>query len=143
MKILALLFAALIGVSAFLERTDRSAPAESETAAARIPLENYIQAHATGNGDFIRKAFYTDAKIMAFREGKLLNLTVEEFASRFNGKPAPDEQQRKRRIDSLDLTGNAGVAKIVLDYPTATLTDYGRLSTRSSIPSRRQNRDER
>ena len=124
MKILALLIAVIIGMIPFLETTDRSVPSESETAAARIPLENYIQAHATGNGDFIRKASYSDAKVMAFREGKLLNLTVEEFASRFNGKPAPDEQQRKRRIDTLDLTGNAGIAKIVLDYPTATLTDY-------------------
>ena len=27
-------------------------------------------------------------------------------------------------IDSLNITGNAGVARIVLDYPDATLTDY-------------------
>ncbi len=66
-----------------------------ETTAARVPLENYIQAHATGNGEFIRKAFFKDAKIMAFRDGKLLNLTTEEFAARFDGKPAADESQRK------------------------------------------------
>jgi hypothetical protein len=61
---------------------------------------------------------------MAFRDGKLLNLSVEEFASRFSGKPAADESQCKRRIDRLDITGNAGVARIVLDYPDATLIDY-------------------
>jgi hypothetical protein len=72
----------------------------------------------------MRKAFHTEAKVMAFRDGKLTNLTAEEFASRFNGKAAPDEAQRKRMIESLEITGNAGVGKIVLDYPTVKYTDY-------------------
>ena len=126
MRVLAFLLAAVIGGLPFLETRDLRAAneTEAEAAAARIPLEHYINAHATGNPDYIRKAFFPDAKIMAFRDGKLLNLSVEEFASRFSGKPAADESQRKRRIDSLDITGNAGIARIVLDYPDATLTDY-------------------
>ena len=124
MRVLAFFVAAIIGVVPLLETRDLHAANEAETAAARIPLENYINAHATGNPDYIRKAFFPEAKIMAFRDGKLLNLSVEEFASRFSGKPAADESQRKRRIDSLDITGNAGVARIVLDYPDVTLTDY-------------------
>jgi len=123
MRVLAFVLAALIGVSPFLKTNDLNA-SEAEAAAARVPLEHYINAHATGNPDYIRKAFFPSAKIMAFRDGKLLNLSVEEFASRFSGKPAADESQRKRRIDSLNITGNAGVARIVLDYPDATLTDY-------------------
>lgn len=122
MRVLAFFLFAIVGVVPLLEITELHAAGETE--AARIPLENYINAHATGNPEFIRKAFFPDAKIMAFRDGKLLNLSVEEFASRFSGKPAADESQRKRRIDSLDLTGNAGTARIVLDYPDATLTDY-------------------
>ena len=123
MKVLAVLFVGIFGVFAFLSGTKGSSMTESE-AAARVPLENYIQGHATGNGDFMRKAFHTEAKVMAFRDGKLTNLTAEEFASRFNGKPATDEAQRKRRIESVEITGNAGVGKIVLDYPTVTFTDY-------------------
>jgi hypothetical protein len=124
MRVLAFFLAGVIGVLPLLETRDSLAATEAETAAARIPLESYINAHATGNPDYIRKAFFPEAKIMAFRDGKLLNLSVEEFASRFSGKPATDESQRKRRIESLDITGNAGVARIVLDYPDATLTDY-------------------
>jgi hypothetical protein len=30
----------------------------------------------------------------------------------------------KRRIEHVEITGNAGVGKIVLDYPTVTYTDY-------------------
>jgi len=124
MRVLAFFLVAVIGVLPFLKTRDLHAASETEAAAARIPLEHYINAHATGNPDYIRKAFFPDAKIMAFRDGKLLNLSVEEFASRFSGKPAADESQRKRRIDSLTITGNAGVARIVLDYPDTTLTDY-------------------
>ena len=124
MKTLAVLFVVMLGVVGVMRMTTYSAPSQAETAAARVPLENYIQGHATGNGDFMRKAFHTEAKVMAFRDGKLTNMTSEEFASRFNGKPAADEAQRKRRIESVEITGNAGVGKIVLDYPTVTYTDY-------------------
>jgi hypothetical protein len=128
MKKLVVLLAIAAGVLGLTAVPVYFASAESvqaaDTAAARVPLENYIQGHATGNGDFMRKAFHPEAKVMAFRDGKLMNITSEEFASRFNGKPAADEAQRKRRIESVEITGNAGVGKIVLDYPTVTFTDY-------------------
>ena len=124
MKRLVVLFAVMLGVFGVVRSSIQTAPAQSDTAAARVPLENYIQGHATGNGEFMRKAFHNDAKVMSFRDGKMASLTVEEFASRFSGKPAADEAQRKRRIESVEITGNAGSAKIVLDYPTVTFTDY-------------------
>ena len=123
MTLFALLAAMLIGWMPITDKTDRAA-AVSEDAAARVPLENYMKGQATGNGDYIRKAFHTDARVMAFRDGKLISITAEEFASRFTGKPAADEAQRKRRIASVEITGNAGVGKIVLEYPTVTFTDY-------------------
>ena len=128
MKKLVVLLSVAVGVlgvaliPAYMASAQSSQAAEN--AAARVPLENYIQGHATGNGDFMRKAFHTEAKVMAFRDGKLTNITSEEFASRFNGKPAADEAQRKRVIESVEITGNAGVGKIVLDYPTVKFTDY-------------------
>lgn len=45
-------------------------------------------------------------------------------SSGFNGKPAGDEARRKRRIDRIELHGNAGMARVTLDYPTVTFTDY-------------------
>ena len=123
MRVLAFFLAATICVLPFLETRNLHA-SEAEAAAARIPLENYINAHATGNPDYIRKAFFPEAKIMAYRDGKLINLSVEEFASRFSGKPAADEAQRKRRIVSLDVVGDAAYAKIDLDYPKVHFVDY-------------------
>lgn len=124
MKIVFVLLVIVLGVFGLARNPISSAVVQSEATAARVPLENYIQGHATGNGDFMRKAFHTEAKIMAFRDGKMMNLTAEEFASRFNGKPAADEAQRKRRIENVEITGNAGIGKIVLEYPTVTYTDY-------------------
>jgi hypothetical protein len=51
-------------------------------------------------------------------------LTVDEFATRFQGQPQPDEAQRKRHIASFDVVGNAATAKVVLDYPEVVFTDY-------------------
>ena len=124
MKVAAVSVVAIFGLLVLFQSTNGSSSTATANAEARVPLDNYIQGHATGNGDFMRKAFHTEAKIMAFRDGKLTNLTAEEFASRFNGKPAADEAQRKRRIEHVEITGNAGVAKIVLEYPTVTYTDY-------------------
>ena len=124
MKRLVVLLAIMLGVVGVVRSSMQSPAAQGDAAAARVPLENYIQGHATANGDFMRKAFHTDAKVMSFRDGKMASMTAEEFASRFTGKPAADEAQRKRRIESVEITGNAGVAKIVLDYPTVTFTDY-------------------
>jgi hypothetical protein len=96
----------------------------AERDAVKVPLENYIKGQATGNGDFIRQAFYKDARIMAFRDGKILNLSTEEFATRFNGKPADDEAKRTRSFEIMEVVGNAALARIVLDYPAVKFTDY-------------------
>ncbi len=104
--------------------TGLSVVAQDDEAAARIPVEMYLKAQATGDPELIRKAFHPEAKLFFNREGKFTQLTRDEFAARFSGKPAPDEAQRKRTIDSLTVTGDAAMAKLTLDYPNAVLTDY-------------------
>ncbi|HQU85857.1 MAG TPA: nuclear transport factor 2 family protein [Pyrinomonadaceae bacterium] len=121
MKILSILFM-LIGIVTAVSAQKTTDKQEKES--AKVPLENYLQAQATGNPEFIRKAFYADARIMTFRDGKMTNLSVEEFAGRFNGKTAEDEAKRKRTIESLEISGNAAIAKVVLDYPTVRFTDF-------------------
>lgn len=97
---------------------------EEEKKAIAVPLENYFKGQITGDGEFIRKAFNTEAKIMFFSNGKFNQWSSEEFASRFQGKAAADEDQRKRSFEILDVAGNAAIAKIILDYPTIKFTDY-------------------
>jgi regulator of protease activity HflC (stomatin/prohibitin superfamily) len=101
-----------------------SAAQTADREAVKIPLNNYLQGHITGDPDFIRKAFWPEGRVTFVREGKLTQRSAEEFAAGFPGKPAADEAQRKRSIESIDITGNAATAKIVLDYPAVKFTDY-------------------
>ena len=121
MKRLFVLISVLIATTAIIFQVRAQ---NAEEAAVRQPLENYIRGHATGQGEYFRKAFHPDAKLFAIRDGKYWQLTSEEYIARAAGKPAADEAQRKRTIESIDITGNAAVAKIVLDYPQVKFTDY-------------------
>ena len=96
----------------------------SDEAGVRAAVEHYLRGHATGDGANHRLAFHPEAKLFWIREGQLATRTSEEYIAGSRGTPAPDEAQRKRRIDFVDITGNAAIAKVTLDYPDATLTDY-------------------
>ncbi|MES2070078.1 MAG: nuclear transport factor 2 family protein [Pseudomonadota bacterium] len=96
----------------------------TEMEAAKAPLQNYIRAHETGNADFMRKAFASDAKIIGYMGGNMISWSLEQYAGRFNGKPASDESQRRRSFEILDLAGDVAVGKVVLDYPSVKFVDY-------------------
>lgn len=99
----------------------------SEKDAVRVPLENYIKAHATGDPEFARKAFHTEGNMIWIRDGKYSSETFDSFIKRaFTGKAAADEEKRKegRRIEAVDISGNAAVARIVLEYPSVKFVDY-------------------
>jgi hypothetical protein len=111
----------------FFALVGSAAAQNSDQAAVRVPLENYIQAHATGDPEFARKAFHTEGNMTFIRDGKFVSETFDAFIKRaFTGTPAKDEALRKsgRKIESVDIDGNAAVAKIVLDYPTVKFVDY-------------------
>jgi Putative lumazine-binding len=100
----------------------QNTPADLE--ALHLPLQNYIKAHATGNGEFIRLAFAADARVTGHMAGQLIDWTVPQYAQRFSGKPADDENKRQRSFEILDRTADAAVAKVVLDYPAVRFADY-------------------
>jgi hypothetical protein len=96
----------------------------SEEAAVRVPIENYFKGHATGDGEYFRKAFHLEARVFSIRDGKLSIMTSEEFIKRASGKAPADEAQRKRSIESININGNAAVVVVKLDYPNIKFTDY-------------------
>ncbi|MEM9997858.1 MAG: nuclear transport factor 2 family protein, partial [Bacteroidota bacterium] len=87
-------------------------------------LDLYLQGHATGNSDFMREAFHEDAKLFWIVDGEVQQRTATEFAGFFSGEPAPDEADRERRIVSIEVTGDAAIGVIELDYPTVKFVDY-------------------
>ena len=100
---------------------------DAERDAVRVPLENYLKAHATGDPGYARKAFNAEGNMIWIRDGKYSSESFDSFIKRaFTGKPAADEEKRKdgRRIESIDISGNAAVARLILDYPAVKFVDY-------------------
>jgi hypothetical protein len=110
-------FAALLLMSSIVAKAD-------DAAGPRVPLNLYLKAHATGDPSHLRQAFLPTARIEGVRDGKLVSWNLEEFCTRFSGKPADDEAQRKRTIDSVDVNGTAGSARLTLVHGKTTFTDY-------------------
>lgn len=99
--------------------------AASEQSLARVPLENYLRGHATGEPEYIKKAFAPTAVIEGYgATGKFIRWTLEDYVKGFSGKASDEEPKRKRWIDKVDITGNAAIATLRFDYPAAKITDY-------------------
>lgn len=96
----------------------------SDKDAVMVPLENYLRGHATGDGEYFKKAFHTEGNLIWIRDGKYTTRSFAEFIAGATGKPPADEAQRKRRIGTVEVVGNAATATIILDYPTVKFTDY-------------------
>ena len=96
----------------------------AEEAAVRAAVSHYLQAHATGDGAHHKMVFHPESKLFWVTNGALTQRTSADYIAGSAGKPAADEAQRKRWIEKVDVTGDAAVAKVVLDYPTVVMTDY-------------------
>ena len=105
--------------------TAAQAPAPaSDEAGVRAAITHYLQGHATGDASHMRQAFLPTAHIEGVREGRFTSWTVDEYCSRFTGKPAADEATRKRTIDAVDVNGTAAMARATLVHGQTTFTDY-------------------
>ena len=98
--------------------------ATNDDAAIRAAIDNYFLAHSTGDGTHLLKVFRPELRMTWVKDGAFQMKTRDEFVAMFSGKPADDEAQRKRTIEMIDVSGNAAIAKIKLDYPKVTFTDY-------------------
>ena len=79
-----------------------------EAAAVRKTIEDhYFKAQSTGDGSHLKGTFIDEGRMMWIADGQ----------------PA-DEAKRKRRVVNVDVTGDAAVAKVELDYPDTRITDY-------------------
>jgi hypothetical protein len=96
----------------------------SDEAAVRVPLESYLKGHATGKAEYMRNIFKPEAHIEGLRDGKLVSWSVPEYVAGFKGEVSPEEPQRKRWIDKVEITGNAAIATLRFDYPKVKVTDY-------------------
>ena len=91
----------------------------------RDAIELYFQAHASGNGDFIRRSFTPDARIEFVENGQFKQWTREQFtASRDRAglvrAPQGNNRPMEEKIRDLLAKTNPQVTAIPLDPPEDT-----------------------
>ncbi len=114
----------LISLTLLIVSCSPSTEQDHEKEQIREAIHYYFQAHATGNGEYLREAFHPVAHLYFVRDNELAQYTLEEYIALFDGSPEDDEDQRIRSIDDIEISGNAAIATITLDYPNAIYTDY-------------------
>jgi hypothetical protein len=116
----------VLGAVTSSETRDVQTTPEDESAreGIRAAINHYFRGHATGDASHMRKAFLPTAHIEGIREGKFTSWTLDEYCALFKGKPAGDESTRVRTIDSIDVSGNSGMAKATLVHGPTVFTDY-------------------
>ena len=104
--------------------TAGSQAANPEEAAVREAVNHYLLAHATGVGDHLKGVFHPELNLYWSANGTFTKRAGTEYIAGFRGTPPADEAQRKRWIEMVDVSGNAAIAKVVLDYPATKFVDY-------------------
>ena len=104
-----------------------SKPSDPDIEGIQQAVQHYLDGHATGDPAVMTRAFHESARLQFIRNGQYSMRTLEAYLGGMGGSPAEDEADRRRRVVSVDYTGDTGVAKLELDYPGALITDYMQL----------------
>ena len=103
---------------------------DSEHDAVDRVMKRMMRGFEAGDANQVLEILRKDGMVVGYSSsrGQVLTQTAEEWAKGFTGKPADDESQRKRSYEIVDVTANAAVVKLVLDYPGWNGLDYLALS---------------
>jgi hypothetical protein len=96
---------------------DVDAPAE-----VLAPLHAYALGHATGSADHFLDAFRPTAHVEGLRDGRFRSWDLATYCALFSG-PAADEEQRRRSIDRVEVSGSVASARMTLHHGPDTFTD--------------------
>ena len=107
-----------------LASTVAAQSADPDATAIHAVIGTYFRGHATANPDTMRAAFMPTAHIEGIRNGVFTSWTVDQYVANFRNQPAADEPSRKRRVDVVDVSGTAAMAKATLVHGATTFTDY-------------------
>lgn len=102
----------------------------AEHDAVQQTMEKVMRAFETGDANLMFEVLRKDGVVLGYSstQGRMATESTEEWAKGLTGAPAPDEAQRHRRYEILDVTDRSAVVKLSLDYPTWLGVDYLALS---------------
>jgi hypothetical protein len=98
----------------------------SDEAAIRQTVQYYFDGGTHRDSVALRKAFHPDARMLFARDGKLVVVPISEYIARVAGdRPKPGEvDSTRKRVTSVDVTGDAAIARVELGRAEGVITDY-------------------
>jgi hypothetical protein len=98
----------------------------ADEAAIRQTVQYYFDGGAKRDSVPLRKAFHPDARMLFARDGELVVVPIDDYIARVASSPSkPGEvDSTRRRVVSVDVAGDAAVAKLELSRPDQLITDY-------------------
>ena len=103
-----------------------SGPDPDERAVRRHIERTYFDGVRRSDTGLAHKAFHPVVTMYSVRDGKFTPRSIPDWlaaiAERAPRPPAPDSHPR--RVVSVDVSGNAAMAKLELEYPDARIVDY-------------------
>jgi len=98
----------------------------ADEAAIRQTVQYYFDGGKNRDSLTLRKAFHPEARMLFAREGKLVVVPIGEYITRVGSESLkPGEvDSTERKVVSVDVVGDAAVAKLELKRSNAVLIDY-------------------
>ena len=90
-------------------------------------MQTFMRAYTTADNALARAVFRSDGVMIGTSENRgpaLLQRTGAQFAEGFDGKPAANEDQRKRSYEIVDVARDLAAVRVDLDYPGWRGVDY-------------------
>lgn len=94
--------------------------------AIKQTIQYYFDGGRMGDSVTLRKAFHPDARMLFVRDSAFAAIPIGEYITRVGQNPPKPGavDSTKRRIVSIDVAGDAAVAKLELERPDMLVTDY-------------------
>ena len=79
-------------------------------------LTYYLDGGTNGDSVMFSKAFVPDGQMRYMRNDTVFNLSLKDFMARARNNGV--KQERKTKIENIQVFGNAASAKLTIEYPT-------------------------
>ena len=76
----------------------------------------YLDGGTNGDSVMFSKAFVPDGQMRYMRNDTLFNVSLKDFMARARNNGV--KQERKTKIENIQVFGNAATAKLTIEYPT-------------------------
>lgn len=101
-----------------------SAPA-ADTNAIQQVIQTYFNGYTQAEEKLVAEAFHPTVRLFSTDQGNLETTEMPEWLENLRQRKLKgDVREAQLKVDFIDVTGDAAVAKTVLTFPKSQFTDY-------------------